>query len=87
MELNDKIIKLGEELKGRLEPSMVDYALEYIGYSESALALETLCDYIGDYDILITSDEYSRILSMVDELGLKISARYTYIDPGKVEGE
>ncbi len=87
MELNDKIIKLGEELKGRLEPSMVDYALEYIGYSESVLALETLCDYIGDYDVLITFDEYSKILSLVDELGLEVSARYIYINPGKVEGE
>ncbi|MBU5643709.1 MafI family immunity protein, partial [Citrobacter sp. S46_ASV_140] len=38
MDINDKIRSLGEGLKDRLDPSLVDFALDYIGFSENVLA-------------------------------------------------
>ncbi|WP_434526585.1 MafI family immunity protein [Photorhabdus asymbiotica] len=83
MEINDKIRALGERLKDRLDPSLIDFALEYISYSENILAFETLCDHIADYDVAIEEEEYVQIITLAHELGLKIDNRYTYIDPGK----
>ena len=81
MIVNDQIRRLGESLKGRLDSSLVDDALEYINYSENVLAFETLCDHIGDLDIKITEYEYNQILNIVSELNLTLSNRYLYIKP------
>jgi hypothetical protein len=79
MSINNKIKVLGEGLKGRLEPEIVDYDLDYINHSESILAFETLCDHIADYDIVITKDEYEQIVNIVKELNLELDNRYLYI--------
>ncbi|MFS9435519.1 MafI family immunity protein [Citrobacter sp. C348] len=83
MDINDKIRSLGEGLKDRLDPSLVDFALDYIGFSESVLAFETLCDHIADYDVVISKDEYTQVLKIANDLGLEIDSRYTYINPEK----
>lgn len=86
MSISNKIKVLGEGLKGRLEPEIVDYDLDYINHSESILAFETLCDHIADYDIVITKDEYEQIVHIVKELNLELDDRYLYIKP-EWEGE
>ncbi|CAK6495766.1 hypothetical protein PANNVG_02718 [Pantoea sp. Nvir] len=83
MDINDKIRSLGEGLKDRLDPSLVDFALEYIGLSENVLEFETLCDYIADYDVVISKDEYTQVIKIASEFGLEIDSRYTYINPEK----
>ncbi|MEN4888927.1 MafI family immunity protein [Erwinia billingiae] len=83
MDINDKIRSFGEGLKDRLDPSLVDFALEYIGFSENVLAFETLCDHIADHDVAISHDEYMQVLKIVDDLGLEIDSRYNYINPEK----
>lgn len=83
MDINDKIRSLGEGLKGRLDPSLVDFALEYIEFSENVLAFETLCDYVADHDVVISKDEYTQVLKIANDLGLEIDSRYTYINPEK----
>ncbi|TNH41443.1 MULTISPECIES: MafI family immunity protein [Photorhabdus] len=83
MNVNKKIRLLGEGLKDRLEPSLVDYDLEYINHSENVLAFETLCDHIADYDVEITKDEYNQIIKIVNDLSLEIDERYLYINPDK----
>ncbi|WP_447756264.1 MafI family immunity protein, partial [Enterobacter asburiae] len=47
MDINDEIREFGEGLKSRLDPSLVDFALGYLGFSENVLAFETLCDHIA----------------------------------------
>lgn len=81
MGINDEIREFGEGLKNRLEPSLVDFALDYLGFSENILAFETLCDHIADYDVVISKDEYTQVLKIVNYLGLEIDSRYTYINP------
>ena len=83
MGINDEIREFGEGLKNRLEPSLVDFALDYLGFSENILAFETLCDHIADYDVVISKDEYTQVLKIVNYLGLEIDSRYTYINPDK----
>ena len=79
MNINEEIIKLGEGLKDRLDPSIIDY----INYSESLLAFETLCDHIADYDVKVSDDEYEKVILIANKLGLEIDSRYTYINPKK----
>ncbi|MFP2469241.1 MafI family immunity protein [Pseudescherichia vulneris] len=83
MDINDNIRSFGEGLKDRLYPSLIDFALEYIGFSENVLAFETLCDHIADHDVVISHDEYMQVLKIVDDLGLEIDSRYNFINPGK----
>ena len=83
MNINEEIIKLGEGLKDRLDPSIIDFALDYINYSESLLAFETLCDHIADYDVKVSDDEYEKVILFANKLGLEIDSRYTYINPKK----
>ena len=83
MGINDKIKSLGEGLKDRLDPSLIDFALEYIGFSENILAFEMICDHIADHDVVITKDEYYQIIKIANDFGLEIDNRYTYINPEK----
>ena len=83
MNINEEIIKLGEGLKDRLDPSIIDFALDYINYSESLLAFETLCDHIADNDVKVSDDEYEKVILFANKLGLEIDSRYTYINPKK----
>ncbi|MGE8641404.1 MAG: MafI family immunity protein [Achromobacter sp.] len=83
MDLNDRIRLLGEKLKNRIDAEFVDYALGFVDHNENILALETLCDQIGDMGIEITPEEYSQILELVADLRLKMTNRYLYIDPSR----
>lgn len=85
MDINQDIRRLGENLKGRLAPDIVDFDLEYIDHSESILAFETLCDHIADYDVVITSDEYKQIIGIVNKLNLELDDRYLYINPDNIK--
>ncbi|MFV0548470.1 MAG: MafI family immunity protein [Limnobaculum xujianqingii] len=83
MKANEQIILLGDGLKDRLRPELINMAIEYIEFSEIVLAFETLCDHIADYDVVINNDEYSKIIKIANELGLEMDDRYTYINPEK----
>lgn len=80
MLVNDRIRDLGNSLKDRLDPELVDYDLDYINHSENVLAFEMLCDHIADYDVKINNNEYKKILEIVDLLNLNLDNRYLYIN-------
>lgn len=50
----DRIVKFGERFQGRLESTLLQGALDYVGYNEESLAFEVLCDHICEYDVSIT---------------------------------
>ncbi|WP_392551274.1 MafI family immunity protein [Orbus wheelerorum] len=81
MLVNDRIKQLGNSIKDRLEPELVDYALDYINHSENILAFETLCDHIADFDVKLNDVEYQKVLKIVELLGLDLNNRYLYIKP------
>ncbi|MDW8848447.1 MafI family immunity protein [Erwinia sp. MMLR14_017] len=71
---SEKINQLGKALEDRLNPALVEGALDYIQHNEEPLAFEILCDHISEYDISITSEEYELITSLVEDMRLDINA-------------
>ena len=68
----DRILKLGEKFKGRLEDLLLQGALGYIDYSEESLAFEILCDHICEYDIAISDDEYNEVIQLAVDMGFDV---------------
>lgn len=83
MLVNNCIKEFGNFLKDRIDPELIDYALDYINHSENVLAFETLCDHISDFDVKISVDEYNKVLHIVDLHGLDLDDRFLYINPNK----
>ncbi|MEM6162719.1 MafI family immunity protein [Erwinia sp. P6884] len=76
----NRITQLGKNLEDRLEPSLIEGALDYIQYNEEPLAFEILCDHISEYDTAITSDEYEKIANLAKEMNLDINeAPFKYL--------
>ncbi|EQB4817905.1 TPA: MafI family immunity protein [Citrobacter amalonaticus] len=68
-----KISQLGKLLEDRLDPDLIDGALDYIQYDEEPLAFEILCDHISEYDITLTENEYELITQLIEEMKFDIS--------------
>lgn len=76
----NRITQLGKNLEDRLEPSLIEGALDYIQYNEEPLAFEILCDHISEYDVAITSEEYEKIANLAKEMNLDINeAPFKYL--------
>ena len=73
----ERVKAFGEGLKGRLNAELVDYALSFAGHGEDVLSLETLCDCVGEYEVVLAAEEYAELLRLVSDLGLELSGRYT----------
>ncbi|MFY4008270.1 MafI family immunity protein [Achromobacter denitrificans] len=69
---SDRIIEFGNKFKGRINPSLLQGALDYISYNEEILAFEILCDHLCEYDILITDEEYVEAVKLVSDMGLSL---------------
>lgn len=67
----ERIIILGNVFKERLDPDLIDTALDYIDFNEEGLALEILCDHIIEYNIAITQDEFELIVKLSKEMNLE----------------
>ncbi|KPL48808.1 hypothetical protein XAXN_11360 [Xanthomonas axonopodis] len=68
--INQRIYDFGRKFSGRLENSVIDGALNYIDYGESALAFEILCDHLLEHDVVLDSKEYDEIMELISHLGL-----------------
>lgn len=65
---------------GKLSEFHVNAVKEYVDHGENALALETLCDFLGDHGVVLSAVEYQRITRLGALLGLNINdARFTYL--------
>lgn len=81
MNANQKVIKLGELFKGRLDADLVNFAIDYVKHGESVLALETLCDYLCENETPITPSESDEILTINSAFGSPLDARViAYLD-------
>lgn len=69
--LDDRIRNLGKSLNNRIDKNLINSALEYIDFSESFLAFETLCDYIDDFDVQLTEEESQEISFINKEFGVE----------------
>jgi hypothetical protein len=68
----DRIVKFGERFQGRLEPALLQGALDYVGYGEESLAFEILCDHICEYDVSINDEEYAEAIQLALDMGFSL---------------
>ncbi|MFH5067067.1 MafI family immunity protein [Enterobacter cloacae complex sp. 2024EL-00215] len=76
----NRITQLAKGFEDRLDPDLIEGALDYIQYNEEPLAFEILCDHICEYDVAITSEEYERIVNLTKDMNLDIDdAPFKYL--------
>ena len=64
---------------GRLDRALLRDAIEYVDHNECSLALETLCDYLGDQEVRLTADEYQTLLTLCEKSRID-SRRVLYLN-------
>lgn len=77
-QLPERIIVFGNRFKNRLEPWLVDAALQYIDFNEVELAFETICDHLADHYISITRDEYDEMMSIATDMGYGLGSERNF---------
>lgn len=78
--LNMGIKEFGSLFYGRLDAELLGDAIGYVAHGESALAFETICDHLSEYDVPITEEEYSIAMSICDDLKMDINdISFTYM--------
>lgn len=70
MNISNDILTFGYLFSNRLDTDKLEVAMDYINYNESKLALETLLDYLCEYDIKISGEEYRMALSLAEYLNI-----------------
>jgi hypothetical protein len=76
----DRIIRFGEKFQGRLEDALLRGTLDYVEHNEESLAFEILCDHICEYDIAISSDEYSEAVQLAVDMAFELTeAPFKYL--------
>ncbi|WP_282295062.1 MafI family immunity protein [Stenotrophomonas sp. PS02289] len=69
---SQRIIDLGKRFQGRLDPNILNGALDYVSFNEEGLAFELLCDHIHEYDVTLDAVEYSEIAEISALLGFSL---------------
>lgn len=74
------IRKVAAALQGRLDPVLIDGALDYLECNEARLGFEILCDTICEYDVLLSDAEYFDLVALGSDYGLDLhSPRFSYL--------
>lgn len=72
--------KLTFLFEGRLSNSLLSFAAEYLDHGEYCLALETLCDYLCEEDVVLSDSEYQELLRLGLLVGANLDAgRFRYL--------
>lgn len=76
----ERIFKLGNGLKNRLDQGLLDGALDYVNFNEEPLAFEILCEHICEYDVAISKEEYEYAMKLAQEMGFDVmEAPFKYL--------
>jgi len=70
--LERRILEFGNKFRGRLEDVWLEVALDYINYNEWGLAFDTLCDYLVEYDVLFSMEEYDEMIRLAKDMELSL---------------
>lgn len=77
---SERILSFGTKLKGRLEDFLLEGALDYVKYNEESLALEILCDYVSEYDVSLSSEEFEEVRLLIVDMGFDMGvAPFKYL--------
>lgn len=68
----NRIREFGKAFEGRLEPFLLEGALDYINFNEEPLAFEILCEHIFEYDVQLSQTEYDEAIALAKHMGLDV---------------
>jgi len=64
----DRVVAVTEKFKGRLEDWRLEDILNYVDHDEWGLAFDLLCDFIAEFDIPISIEEYDEIIKLAEDM-------------------
>ncbi|EHN63591.1 MafI family immunity protein [Comamonas testosteroni] len=80
MTQEEELRQLANAFFRKLDKFHIDAIKEYVDHGESTLALEMLCDFLGDHGVVLSTFEYQEITRLGVLLDLDINdARLTYL--------
>jgi hypothetical protein len=80
MTLEEELRQLANVFVGKLDEFQIDAVKEYVDHGENPLALEMLCDFLVDHDVVLSTFEYQEITRLGVLLKLDLNAgRFTYL--------
>jgi len=72
-----RVLELSKKFKGRLEDECFEVLLSNINYDDWWLAFEMLCDFIADFDVSISTEEYDEIMRLAEDMKIDFSDRFS----------
>ena len=80
MTQDEELRQLANVFVGKLDEFHIDAVKEYVDHGENPLALEMLCDFLVDQDVVLSTHEYQEITRLGALLKLDLNAgRFTYL--------
>ena len=80
MTQDEDLRRLVNMFAGKLNEFHIDAVKEYVDHGENTLALEMLCDFLGDHGVVLSTFECQEITRLGVLLNLDINdARFTYL--------
>lgn len=80
MTQEEELRQLMDIFVGKIDKFHIDAVKEYIDHGENALALETLCDFLGDCGVVLSAFEYEEVSRLGALLDLDVEdSRFTYL--------
>lgn len=58
-------------IQERLDPELVEGALDYIQFNEVPLAFEILCDHVVEYNVALTMAEYEEMPLLMEVIEMQ----------------
>ena len=68
--INDVMLKISNEYAKFLPEGVVKAIVEYVDYGEPALAFQELCNYLYEYDVIISKETFFTIQQIGDKFEL-----------------
>ena len=80
MTQEEELYQLANLFVGKLNEFHIQAVKEYVDHGENSLALEILCDYLVEQDVVLSTHEYKEITRLGALLKLDLNAgRFTYL--------
>jgi len=69
----DRIIAFGERFRNRLEDMYLEDAFDYVEHSEEGIAFESICDYLSECNISLSTEEYDELMKLAADMELDLN--------------
>ena len=80
MTQEEELYQLANLFVGKLNEFHIQAVKEYVDHGENSLALEILCDLLGDHGVVLSTFEYQELTRLGVLLNLDVNdARFTYL--------